>query len=156
MYQSKTDPSRKFGSAFRGSRFDAYHGGDQPEVESNPEHHSSDKINQSDTGDTTKNVHAEDAHVSTPSADVVREHGAAHTVHISHNADGSHRVSSAHEDGHTHETEHGSVKEAHDSAAQLSLEAGGEEQASNVKKREHPDQQGAESEERGYEAPDLM
>ena len=51
--------------------------------------------------------------------------------------------------------EHGSAKEAHDSAAQLALEAGGEEQASDVKKREHPDQQGAESEERGYEMPDL-
>jgi hypothetical protein len=153
-YQSTTDSSRKFGSAFRGKRFDSYHGGDQPATESTPKEHSGDKVNEPNTGDVTKNVHAEDAHVETPSS-VVEAHGPAHTIHISHNEDGTHRVSSAHEDGHTHETEHGSAKEAHDSAEQLSLEAGGDDQASNVKKRTHPDQQGAESEERGYEMPDL-
>jgi hypothetical protein len=51
---------------------------------------------------------------------------------------------------------HGSVKEAHDSAEQLSLERGGEDQATDVKKRTHPDQQGAESSERGYESADLV
>jgi hypothetical protein len=131
-YQSTTDSSRKFGSAFRGKRFDAYHNGEQPEVSAEPKEEGSS------------------------AADVTKAHGPAHTIHIAHDHEGKkHVVSSEHEDGHTHETEHGSAKEAHDSAEQLSLEAGGEEQASNVKKRTHPDQQGAESEERGYEMPDL-
>ncbi len=132
MYQSKTDPSRKFGSAFRGSRFDAYHGGEQPSASAEPKEEGSS------------------------AADVAQHTSPAHTIHIIHDHAGNkHTVSSEHEDGTVRETEHGSAKEAHDSAEQLSLEAGGEDQASDVKKRTHPDQQGAESEERGYEQPDL-
>jgi hypothetical protein len=132
MYQSKTDPSRKFGSAFRGSRFDAYHAGAQPEAEATPQEKGSS------------------------SADVAKDHSPVTNVNFVHDHAGNkHKVTYTHEDGNTHETEHGSAKEAHDSAAQLALEAGGEDQATDVKKREHPDQQGAESEDRGYEMPDL-
>jgi hypothetical protein len=73
-----------------------------------------------------------------------------------HDHDGhKHSVTSTHEDGTTNRVEHGSAKEAHDSAAQLALEAGGEDQARDVKKMDHPDQQGAKSEEDGFEMPDL-
>lgn len=132
MYQSNTDPSRKFGSAFRGKRFDAYHDGAQPEVAATPNEEGSSQ------------------------ADVAKATSPATSFHFVHDHAGNkHTVTSTHEDGTSNMVEHGSAKEAHDSAAQLALEAGGEEQASDVKKREHPDQQGAESEERGYEMPDL-
>src|SRR5260221_7027907 len=99
-YQSTTDSSRKFGSAFRGKRFDAYHGGSQPEVSSEPKEHSGDKVNEPNTGDVTKNKHAEDTSVETPSS-VVESHGPAHTTHVSHKEDGTHTTSSEHNDGYT-------------------------------------------------------
>lgn len=132
MYQSKTDPSRKFGSAFRGSRFDSYHATPQPEVESKPKEEGSS---------------AED--VSKATSPVT-------SVHFVHDHNGQkHTVTSTREDGTTNVVEHGSAKEAHDSAAQLAVEEGGEEQAIDTKKKYHPDQQGAPSEERGYMQPDL-
>jgi hypothetical protein len=67
-----------------------------------------------------------------------------------------HKVTSTHEDGTINRVEHGSAKEAHDSAAQLALEAGGEDQNVSPKKSLHPDQQGADSEERGYEEFDTV
>jgi hypothetical protein len=155
-YQSTTDSSRKFGSAFRGKRFDSYHGGSQPEVSSeHQQKHTTEKMTDPGADTSVKNKHAEDASVDTPSS-VVESHGPAHTTHVSHKEDGTHTTSSEHNDGYTHETTHGSAKEAHDSAEQLSLERGGDDQATDVKKRSHPDQQGAESEERGYEMPELV
>ena len=131
-YESKTDPSRKFGSAFRGKRFDSYHSTPQPEVESTPK----------EEGST--------------SADVAKATSPVASVHFVHDHAGNkHSVTSTREDGTTNVVEHGSAKEAHDSAAQLALEAGGTEQASDVKKRDHSDQQGAASEEDGFEMPDL-
>jgi len=89
-------------------------------------------------------------------ADVAKAHSPVTNVNFVHDHAGNkHKVTATHEDGSTTETEHGSAKEAHDSAAQLALEEGGEDQASDVKKREHPDQQGAASEERGFQMPDL-
>ena len=131
-YESKTDPSRKFGSAFRGKRFDSYHATDQPEVESTPKEEGSTQ------------------------ADVAKATSPATSFHFVHDHDGhKHTVTSTHEDGTTNVVEHGSAKEAHDSAAQLALEAGGEDQARDVKKEDHPDQQGAKSEEDGFVMPDL-
>jgi hypothetical protein len=136
MYESKTEPGRKFGSAFRGKRFDSYHDEAQPKVEATPVHHGEEKDEKTVTGGS---------------------HSPVVDFHIVHDHEGKkHSVTSTREDGSSSATEHGSAKEAHDSAEQLALEAGGTEQASDVKKREHPDQQGAESEERGYEMPDLV
>lgn len=132
MYQSKTDPSRKFGSAFRGARFDSYHDGTQPEVES-----------------TSKDAGSSDA-------DVAKAHSPVVAFHFVHDHDGhSHKVTSTREDGTTEMVEHNSPKEAHDSAAKLAVEEGGVDQAVDTKKKMHPDQQGAPSEERGYMQPDL-
>ena len=131
-YQSNTDPSRKFGSAFVGKRFDSYHATPQAEVDSTPQE------------------------AGSSDADVAKATSPATSYHFVHDHAGNkHTVTSHHEDGTTKMVEHGSAKEAHDSAAQLALEAGGENQATDVKKRNHPDQQGAESEEQGYEMPDL-
>jgi len=144
MYQSKTDPSRKFGSAFRGQKFDSYHAGpekfsegvskpsDQPEVSATPEEHGGDKVNPD---------------IPEPKA-VAQEHGAATDVHIEHNHNsGEHKVTSKHEDGHEHQSVYSSAAEAY--------EAGGDLANTDVKRREHPDQQGAQSEEDGFEMPDL-
>lgn len=73
---------------------------------------------------------------------------AAH-VHYSHDHEGGqHTVTRTMEDGTQSSTSHPSAAECY--------EAGGDEQATDVKKREHPDQQGAESEEKNYEMPDLV
>ena len=53
MYQSNTDPSRKFGSAFVGKRFDAYHDGAQP-------------------GSTTENEHSEPQEKGSSAGDVAK------------------------------------------------------------------------------------
>jgi|SRR5271154_6092470 len=145
-YESKREPGRKFGSAFRGRKFDSY-SPEQPKVESTPEEHSSDKVNQSNTGDTSKNKSSMSDHVATPSS-TVQDHGPAHTVHYHHDRENNkHTVTSLHPDGHSYSSEYDKDK--------LAYEAGGELSATDVKKREHPDQQGAESEERNYEMPDL-
>jgi len=133
MYQSKTGSNRSFGSAFRGKRFDSYHDGAQPEVESTPK----------EEGST--------------SADVAKATSPVVAVHFVHDHAGNkHTVTSRREDGTSDVVSHGSAKEAHDSAAQLALEAGGEDQNVSPKKSLHPDQQGADSEERGYEEFDTV
>src|ERR1035437_3717055 len=159
MYETKS--GKKFGSSYAGKRFDSYHGGEgsgeQPSEEndnshSTPKEHGEDKVNS--MGDKTPHdkTNVSDS-VEEPSA-TVEAHGAAHSTHVSHNADGTHRVSSEHPDGHVTESEHDSADLAHNHAEQLSLEAGGTEQASNVKRRAHYPQQGAESEDRNFEMPD--
>src|ERR1035437_1083577 len=85
MYQSNTDPSRSFGSAFRGKRFDAYHSTPQPGAEN-------------------ENEHSEPQEVKSPASSF-------HFVHDHKN--GKHTVTSTHEDGSSTATEHGSAKEAH-------------------------------------------
>ncbi len=138
MYESKTDPSRKFGSAFRGKRFDDYHATTQP-------------------GGSNDNETAAPQERGSSTADVAKSHSPVTNVHFVHDHAGNkHTVTTSREDGTSDVVSHGSAKEAHDSAAKLALEPGGDEQATDVKKREHPDQQGAESEERGYEMPNLV
>ena len=139
MYESTSEPGRKFGSAFRGKRFDSYHAGESvmeaADQKAEPKNLSGDK--------------------NAP-ADIVKAHGPATHVTYAHNHENNmHTVSSMHEDGHNDVSSHGSAAEAYGHGKALAFEAGGEEQASDVKKSEHPDQQGAESEERNYEMPDL-
>lgn len=138
MYESTTDTGRKFGSAFRGKRFDSYHGTEQP-------------------AGNNDNEKAEPQEKGSSSADVSKATSPVVHIHFVHDHEGNkHTVTSKKEDGTTDVVEHGSAKEAHDSAEKLALESYGEgESATDVKKREHPDQQGAESEERGYFSPDL-
>jgi len=151
--QETKDKTKKFGSAYAAKRYDSYHDGAQKEVESTPMEHSGDKVNEPNTGDVTKNKHAEDASVSTP-AEVVEAHGPASHIHIDH-SEGKHEVTSDHSDGFQHTMTHGSAREAHDSAGKLALEAGGEDQARDVKQMDHKPQQSAKSEEENWEMPDL-
>ena len=136
-YQSNTDPSRSFGSTFRGKRFDSYHATPQP-------------------GEANENEHAEPQERGASEADVEKSKSPVASVHFVHDHEGNkHTVTSTREDGTSDVVSHGSAKEAHDSAAQLALEAGGEDQARDVKKEDHPDQQGAKSEEDNFVMPDL-
>ena len=154
MYESKRTPGKKFGSEYVGKRYDSYSDGEQKEVDSTPKEHSGDKVNEANTGDVTKNVHAEKASVSTPES-VVESHGPANHIHVDH-SEGKHAVTSDHSDGFQHTMTHGSAKEAYDSASKLALEAGGEDQARDVKKMDHKPQQSAKSEEENWEEFDTI
>jgi len=157
MYESKREPGRKFGSAWRGARFDSYSAGEQPGETNENEHAEPKRPRELDVepkdASVPKNEHAEDASVSTPES-IVQSHGPAHTVHIEH-SDTDHKVTSKHDDGFEHTMSHGSSREAHDSASKLALEAGGVDQNRDVKKTDHPPQQGAKSEQENWEMPDL-
>jgi hypothetical protein len=85
---------------------------------------------------------------STPEK-IVSAHGPANDVQITfdHSEGGKHRLVSKHEDGHRNESCHSSAAEA--------LETGGRLANTDVKRRTHYDQGGAESEERGVQQPDL-
>ena len=128
MYQSKRDPSRKFGSAFVGKRFDSYTGGTQPGEENSNEH--------------------SDPQEAGSSADEVREaHGPAHQVVYHHDHENNeHKVTSFHDDGHMHQSVHSDAAQAY--------EEGGKLASTDVKQREHPDQQSSEPEEKNYLAPE--
>jgi len=77
------------------------------------------------------------------SQDTGTESRAVH-VHYSHDHDGGkHTVTKTHEDGTQSTTSHPSAAEAY--------EKGGDEAWTDVKKRSHPDQQLAESEDKNYE-----
>ena len=133
MFQSKTDPSRKFGSAFRGRKYDEMHAEPSAEHEAKetPEFEAGEK-------EGKEEVHP-----------VVAEHGKAHSVHVKHNHSANkHHVTSQHEDGHVNESDHASAQEAHQEGGSL---------AGVDMKKENPAeaQQGAASEEMGFEQPDL-
>ena len=154
MYESKREPGRKFMNSFVGKRFDSYSADAQPEAEAKPEKRRELDAEPHDAT-TTKSPSALETGVETPSA-TVQAHGPAQSVTYTHDHDGgSHKVQSTHSDGHTTESTHGSAAEAYGHGSALAYEAGGKEQATDVKKREHPAQQGAESEEKNYEMPDL-
>jgi hypothetical protein len=153
MYESKRTPGKKFMNSYVAKRYDSNAAGAQPgETNENehaePVHHGEEKAEKINTAE------ASDASGVKAPHEVVAEHGPAHTVRISHSENG-HKVTSSHDDGFEHTMSHGSAREAHDSASKLALEAGGEDQNRDVKKMDHPDQQGAKSEQENWEMPDL-
>lgn len=141
MYESKRDPSRKFGSAFVGKRFDSYADGAQPHEESTSMEHGGDKANLEGADKVEASPTATSDSVSTPH-ETVASHGPAVHVEYTHNGD-EHKVNMTHEDGHKHESVHSTAAEAY--------EAGGDKAWTDVKRESHPDQQGARSEEENYE-----
>lgn len=148
MYESKREPGKKFGSAFVGRRFDSYADGEQPEAEAESKDHGKDEVNSFDKseseGGDKHTIHEEHPEPS----ELVEAHGPAHQIHYEHNSDtGTSKLVSHHEDGTTHESNHSSAAEA--------FEQGGKFANTDVKRREHPDQQGAQSEEDNFEMPDL-
>src|ERR1039457_4130518 len=99
MYDSTTEPGKKFGSAFKGRKFDSYHAGpekfsegeskpsDQPEVSAEPEEHGEDKVKSFSKDESKPSESSEKAEVSTPSS-IVEQHGPASSVHITHDHEG--------------------------------------------------------------------
>jgi hypothetical protein len=91
----------------------------------------------------------------------MKEHGPKVKVAVFSN-NGRHTVIADNGKGRTLKQVFGNLQDAHEAAKKFSpaerleKEAGGSKQAVNVKKTTHPDQQGAESEERGYQQPDLV
>jgi hypothetical protein len=161
MYESKREPGKKFMNKFVGKRFDSYAAEPQPgeandNEHSEPQHHGADSVNTNEPSDKMKNKHAEDVHAETPEA-TVASHGPAHTIHYEHDHEnGVHKVKSEHADGHTTESSHSSTADAYGHGEALAYEAGGEEQATSPKKRNHDPEQGAEGESKNYETPDLV
>jgi len=133
-FESKREPGKMFGSVYRQRRFDGYSGSAQP-------------------GETNENEHAEPKNLSGDKdapADIVAAHGLAHSVTYNHDHNGgSHKVSAQFEDGHTHSSDHASAKEAIEHGSRLAWN-------DSAKKREKYPQDGAESEEKGFEAPNLV
>jgi hypothetical protein len=147
-FQSVTDAGRKFGNKFRQKKFDSYHGGDQPEAESTPKHHDGDKVNLEGADKHVENKHAQHTGEPDKPKESQEQRGEPAHVHYAHDhISNNHTVTKTYGDGKQTSTSHPSAAEAY--------EAGGEQQATDVKKRNHPDQQGAESEEANYEMPDL-
>lgn len=136
MYESKHSPGKKFGNAFQGKHYDEMHAPAEKEPSGKMESAIEDN----------KETEKQEGMEGHP---VVAAHGKATEVHIHHDhAAGKHHVHSKHEDGHNNLSEHESPEEAHEEGGKLS--------GVDVKK-ENPEeaQQGAQSEEDGFEMPDL-
>ena len=153
MSTSTQDGKKKFGSSMVAKRYDSFHpkessydGGDQPKMESTPMKHGGDaEVNNFSGSEAHDNPMDTSAEVEAPSS-VVEHHGVAREVEYTHDHEkGEHQVHSTHEDGHEH-------RAAFKDPA-LAYEAGGELQADSVKRRTHPDQQGASSEGDNSEVP---
>jgi hypothetical protein len=168
MAQMTADGKKKFGSSMVAKRYDQYHPKDQaqaskdgggmpkrdtdyeapgqPEYKADSMEHGSEKaVNSFDAGEAHSNPRDTSAEAETPSS-VVQHHGLASEIEYTHDHDkGEHQVHSTHEDGHEH---HAAFKDP-----ALAYEAGGELQSDSVKRRTHPDQQGASSEGDNDEVP---
>jgi hypothetical protein len=129
MFEAKD--GKKFGNAFRQKKYDSMHAAKEaPAAEPVEEKHEEEE-------------NKEGQHP------VVQAHGKAASVHITHDHEaGKHHVHSHHSDGHENLSEHGSAQEAHEEGGKL---------AGVDAKEENPDeaQQGALSEEDGFQMPDL-
>jgi hypothetical protein len=156
-----TKDGKKYGSAYVGKRKDMEHaskdGGGmpkedsdyeapgQPTYESTSMNHGGDEVNTSGADAKSHNPRDTAADAATPS-ETVQHHGTASQVEYSHDHErGEHQVHAKFEDGHEH---HASFTDP-----ALAYEAGGELQADSVKRRTHPDQQGASSEGDNDEVP---
>ena len=125
MYESTRTPGKKFGSSFVGRKYDSYSAGEQPAGNNENE-----KAEPQESGDS--------------SADVVKAHGPASEVRYTLDHEkGEHTVESDHDDGHK-------TSKAYHSPAEA-FQQGGELAAADVKRMDHPDQQGAKSEEENWE-----
>jgi len=126
MYESTRTPGKKFGSSFAGRKYDSYSAGEQP-------------------AGNNENEKAEPQENGASAADVVKAHGPASEVRYTHDHEsGQHTVESDHEDGHKTSKAYHSPAEAY--------QQGGELAAADVKRMDHPDQQGAKGEEENWES----
>ena len=143
-FESTREPGKKFGSIYKQRRFDGYSGSPQPGSENENEH-----AEPQHKGEKDEQIAAPKA--ASESADEIRNtHGLAHSITYVHDHEGgSHKVRSMHEDGSMQESTHGSPKEAIEHGSRLAWD-------SSAKKENKYPQDGAESEEKGFEAPGLV
>jgi hypothetical protein len=135
MFETK-DKKQKFGSAYKARRYDSAHEAPEHEAKETPEFEAGE---QEGKKEAQPEQHP-----------VVAQHGPAHTVHIKHDHTANkHHVHSTHEDGHENMSEHQSAAEAHEEGGKLA-------NVSPKTSGEAGPQQGAQSEEMGYEMPPLV
>lgn len=138
MFESKKTPGKKFGSAFAGRSYDERHQGGEAE---GPQHGMA--VDRAKAAVEPKEGESEGAE------QVVAQHGPATSVHSTHDHKAKkHHVTSVHEDGHVHDSDHETAEEAHEEGGKLAS-------VSPKKSGEAGDQQGAMSEEDGFQMPDL-
>lgn len=144
------DGKKSFGSGFAARRYDEVHAKDEKPEAGSQVDHAMHQVNE--PVEPKKEMEHEGEEEMHP---VVKEHGAAHTVHIHHDkATGKHHVKSEHEDGHINDSDHETPEEAHEQGGKLA-------NVSLKKTGEAGDQQGAASEGDndnmdGFEMPQLV
>ena len=156
MFESKKTPGKRFGSIFQQKHYDENHTEDGMHSES-PEHeaHETPEFEAGEQeGATEHKAEGEEQHEGEEHP-VVSEHGKAHKIVISHDEkSGRHVVTSHHHDGHVHTAAHEEAHKAHEEGRRLAgaVEPAEKEGEWNTKGKA---QQGAPSEEDGFEMPDL-
>jgi hypothetical protein len=128
MFKSKDGKS--FGSAFVAKRRDSEHdkmGSDNKEPmmgAAKPEPKGMPGMGESSAHEAAEKPEFEKGEqegMNEAPEQVAQEHGAATTVHVSHDhKSGKHHVVSTHPDGHVHTSDHASAGEAHSAAGKLS------------------------------------
>ena len=146
-FESKVTPGKKFGNGFKQKKYDEMHGKGGAmesavhEASESPEFEKGEQEGAQEPSEG--NGHP-----------VTSAHGPAVEVHIHHDHEGKkHHVQSKHKDGHTHLSEHQTPEEAHSEGGKL---AGVSVKDENEAEGNEDGQQGAHSEEDGFEMPPLV
>jgi hypothetical protein len=119
MFESKTNPGRKFGSRFRANKFDAMHAGDEDTA---PKQRMSEAHEAAETPEfeAGEKEGAEEVQKQESPKQVVAQHGKATSTHVhSDHTTGKHHVVSHHADGYMHQSDYNTPEDAHDAAKQL-------------------------------------
>jgi len=149
------DGQKSYGSAYRTKKYDEFHPKSVEPTKNASEDTTTDSPEKFDAyadgkqpGETNDNEHSTSQESGADAEDVVKAHGPASEITFKHDHDnGQHTISVTHPDGHKHESVYSDAAEAY--------EVGGKYANTDVKKRDHYAQEGAESEEMGFEQPDL-
>ena len=113
-----TKSGQKFGSAFVGKKKDAM-GSANKGMGDTPAHEAAETP-EFEKGEQEGAKEGQEGMQEAPEQ-IVKEHGPATTVHISHDhKSGKHHVVSTHPDGHVHTSDHATAGEAHAAAGKLS------------------------------------
>ena len=122
------DGSKKFGSRFAQRKYDQHHGGDEQQKSPAPKMGAAHEEKETPEFESGEQEGAQEGNENSNPAEVVKQHGKAQHVHVSHDhVNNKHHVHSVHADGHVHDSDHASPQEANDAAKQL---GGGDQMAS--------------------------
>lgn len=143
MFESKVTPGKKFGNGFKQKHYDEMHGKEDSEAA-----HEVNETPEFEAGEQEGAEEGQDVHP------VVAQHGPATEVHTQHDhVNKRHHVHTKHEDGHENHSDHQSAEEAHEEGGKL---AGISVKRENEEKGQEDGQQGAHSEEDGFQMPPLV